>query len=149
MAHKIHKMQESTLDAFQELNSDDGTFKLEQEKILRLVEDNPDQTKNQLLQIAIDEGIHVNKDSNWVAPKLNILMKKGLIIRPKKIVCPVTNYINFTHRAIPKKWSEQRALLLSSGIKASKLVKDWMETESKSRQDTIHTTIFSGGNFKF
>lgn len=138
--HEKHAMHDSSLEQFKELK-DEGEYILEQAKILQIIEDNPDQTKNQILKIAIDEGKHVNVDSNWVAPKITDMVKKGLIVRPKKIMCPITNSINFIHRAAPKSWHEQRELLVSSGILKKNIVKKWQETQSKSKPGTIHTTI--------
>jgi hypothetical protein len=135
-----HKIQGSSLDAYHEVK-EEGDFILEQEKILRLIEEFPDLTKNQLLSIAIKRRIHNCRDSNWIAPKVNALMKKGLIVRPNNIPCPENGYLNFTHRIIPMKWSLQRALLLSSGIPASKLILDRMETPSKTDSSIRHTTI--------
>ena len=138
--HEKHRMKQGSLQTFDELRKKEE-FKTDQAAILSIIEDNPNQTKNELLNRAIELEYTKAWNSNWIAPKLNMLMKKGLIIRPKRRLCTVTGEINYIHRKIPMSWSEERSRLLSEGVAKKNLVLDWMETESKTKPDTIHTTI--------
>lgn len=131
-------MQDTSLDAWDKIYCD-GTLGAMYAKALKLVEENPDKTVKELLQIGVDEGVYPYLDRNLIAPRLTGLVGEGLIVRPFKRACTENGNVVLVHRLAPESWREKYRKLQQYGIR--KIVKNRLEIESKTKSGTYHTVI--------
>lgn len=135
---KRNKIQDSTLDSFDEILND-GTLGASTEKARQLVEDNPGKTAKELLRNGYLNQIYKREDRNAIGPRLTMLAEDGVIIRPSKRKCTITGKTVFIHELAPESWRLHRKEL--RGQHKGPYVKNRIETVSKSRKGVIHTTV--------
>ena len=133
--HPIHKIQKSTLESWDEITAD-GSFGAMTEVVRQLIEDNDGLTVKELLKLATDWG----NDRNKIAPKVTYLVEHGVVVRPTRRRCTVTKRIVSTHSLAPETWFDHR-LRLVKNFSRKKVVKNRIETESKTTPGKFHTTI--------
>ena len=131
-------IRETTLDVFDEIYND-GTLGEMQMKALQLVQDNPDLTVRELLEIGVTRGIYSAADRNIIAPRITSLAEECVIVRPVKRKCSVTGRTVMTHRVAPESWREQRQRCIST--RPRNYVQHRMEIPSKSRPGIFHTVV--------
>lgn len=131
-----HKMQKSSLDAWDE-GQEDGTFGEMTEAVKDTIENNPGLTVKELLKLMTDWG----NDRNKIAPKVTYLCEHGWVVRPKRRKCTVTGKMAFTHELAPHYWRDHIRALYGRKVKRSRIVKNRIETESSKDSNINHTTI--------
>ena len=138
---KPRKLQDTSLECFDEILND-GELEAMQMKALGLVQSNQGMTARELLRIGVEEGIYPREDRNAIAPRLTSLAEEGIIIRPSKRKCTITNKTTYTHEMAPEIWRQQRQNLRSQYRTEKKFVKHRMEITSQTKgNEIIHTTI--------
>lgn len=134
------RLQESSLAAFDDILND-GTLGIMTMKALALVEEYPERTVRELLEIGVINGVYRNADRNLIAPRITLLAEEAIIIRQHRRKCTITGKTVMTHSPAPPGWMERRRSISQSSPGVKKYIRNRIEVESKSHPGTFHTVV--------